>query len=227
MTRSSRSAERLKAPIVHALRGKEYVEYDNPYDVGMTGLIGFASGYRRDEEVRHAADAGHRLPLPPVLSRARAHRADRYPCRKRSATAARSELGLVGDVKATLKALLPQARPNTSDTSLLDQRASRLPQGAQGARRAGRKRPGQQHHPSAICHARRQRGRDGGCDLFLRRRNADRVGGALPRHERQAPPARLVQSRLDGERDAAGDRRAGGVPETPGRFRCPATAASP
>jgi pyruvate dehydrogenase (quinone) len=37
--------ETLKAPMVHALRGKEYVEYDNPYDVGMTGLIGFASGY--------------------------------------------------------------------------------------------------------------------------------------------------------------------------------------
>src|ERR1700753_3490799 len=38
-------AKKLKAPIVHALRGKEFVEYDNPYDVGMTGLIGFASGY--------------------------------------------------------------------------------------------------------------------------------------------------------------------------------------
>jgi pyruvate dehydrogenase (quinone) len=38
-------AERLKAPIVHALRGKEHVEWENPYDVGMTGLIGFSSGY--------------------------------------------------------------------------------------------------------------------------------------------------------------------------------------
>lgn len=35
----------IKAPIVHALRGKEHVEYDNPYDVGMTGLIGFSSGF--------------------------------------------------------------------------------------------------------------------------------------------------------------------------------------
>jgi pyruvate dehydrogenase (quinone) len=39
-------AQRLKAPIVHTLRGKEYLEYDNPYDVGMTGLVGFASGYK-------------------------------------------------------------------------------------------------------------------------------------------------------------------------------------
>ena len=38
-------AEVLKAPVVHALRGKEYIEYDNPYDVGMTGLLGFSSGY--------------------------------------------------------------------------------------------------------------------------------------------------------------------------------------
>jgi pyruvate dehydrogenase (quinone) len=36
----------LHAPVVHAFRGKEFVEYDNPYDVGMTGLIGFGSGYR-------------------------------------------------------------------------------------------------------------------------------------------------------------------------------------
>jgi pyruvate dehydrogenase (quinone) len=38
-------AEKLKAPIVHAMRGKEFIEYDNPYDVGMTGLLGFSSGY--------------------------------------------------------------------------------------------------------------------------------------------------------------------------------------
>jgi pyruvate dehydrogenase (quinone) len=38
-------AARLKAPIVHALRGKEFIEYDNPSDVGMTGLLGFSSGY--------------------------------------------------------------------------------------------------------------------------------------------------------------------------------------
>ena len=38
-------AEAVKAPIVHAMRGKEHVEWDNPYDVGMTGLIGFSSGY--------------------------------------------------------------------------------------------------------------------------------------------------------------------------------------
>ena len=38
-------AGKLQAPIVHALRRKEFIEYDNPYDVGMTGLLGFSSGY--------------------------------------------------------------------------------------------------------------------------------------------------------------------------------------
>ncbi|MGB3484899.1 MAG: ubiquinone-dependent pyruvate dehydrogenase [Mycobacterium sp.] len=43
-------AATLQAPIVHALRGKEYIEYNNPYDVGMTGLLGFASGYKAIKE---------------------------------------------------------------------------------------------------------------------------------------------------------------------------------
>jgi len=45
-------AEALKSPIVHALGGKDHVEYDNPYDVGMTGFIGFSSGYA----AMHACD---------------------------------------------------------------------------------------------------------------------------------------------------------------------------
>ncbi|HTW08304.1 MAG TPA: ubiquinone-dependent pyruvate dehydrogenase [Acidimicrobiales bacterium] len=44
-----RLAGALKAPVVHAFRGKDVIEYDNPYDVGMTGLIGFSSGYRAME----------------------------------------------------------------------------------------------------------------------------------------------------------------------------------
>ncbi len=42
-------AQALRAPVVHTLRGKEFVEYDNPHDVGITGLIGFSSGYRAME----------------------------------------------------------------------------------------------------------------------------------------------------------------------------------
>jgi pyruvate dehydrogenase (quinone) len=45
-----RLAGTLNAPIVHTLRGKEFIEYDNPFDVGMTGLLGFASGYKAIKE---------------------------------------------------------------------------------------------------------------------------------------------------------------------------------
>ena len=45
-----RLAGTLNAPVVHALRGKEFIEYDNPFDVGMTGLLGFASGYKAIKE---------------------------------------------------------------------------------------------------------------------------------------------------------------------------------
>ena len=76
-------------------------------------------------------------------------------------------------------------------------------------RRAAR----EQHHPSAVCRsawssevAARGRG------VHLRCGNADRLGGSVSAYERQAPADRVVQSWLDGQRAAAGDRRPGGYP---------------
>ena len=57
----------LKAPVVHAFRGKEFVEYDNPYDVGMTGLIGFSSGYRAMEHCDALVMLGTDFPYRPFL----------------------------------------------------------------------------------------------------------------------------------------------------------------
>jgi pyruvate dehydrogenase (quinone) len=57
----------LKAPVVHAFRGKESVEYDNPYDVGMTGLIGFPSGYRAMEHCDALIMLGTDFPYRPFL----------------------------------------------------------------------------------------------------------------------------------------------------------------
>ena len=99
-------AERLQSPIVHALRGKEHVEYDNPYDVGMTGLIGFASGYAAMKACDTLLMLGTDFPYRQFYPRAGARGADRLGGPKRWAIAARSTLGLVGDVKETLAALL-------------------------------------------------------------------------------------------------------------------------
>ena len=43
-------AGRVKAPVGHALRGKEWIQYDNPYDVGMSGLLGYGAGYEATHE---------------------------------------------------------------------------------------------------------------------------------------------------------------------------------
>ena len=65
---SWRLADALNAPIVHALRGKEHVEYDNPVRCRHDRPDRLRLGLPGDEAVRHAADARHRFSLPPVLS---------------------------------------------------------------------------------------------------------------------------------------------------------------
>ena len=71
----------LKAPVVHALRGKEHVEWDNPYDVGMTGLIGFSSGYQAMENCDTLLMLGTDFPYRQFYPAGCAHRPDRHPCR--------------------------------------------------------------------------------------------------------------------------------------------------
>ena len=74
-------AGRLKAPVVHAMRGKEFVEYDNPYDVGMTGLLGFVSGYRAMEHCDALLVLGSDFPYGPFYPEGARDRAGRRPRR--------------------------------------------------------------------------------------------------------------------------------------------------
>lgn len=105
-------AEALKSPIVHALGGKEYVEYDNPYDVGMTGFIGFSSGY----EAMHACDVlvmlGTDFPykqfLPGDVKIAQVDLRAEHLGRR-----CKLDLGVVGGVRETIKALLPKLTAKT------------------------------------------------------------------------------------------------------------------
>jgi pyruvate dehydrogenase (quinone) len=101
-------AERLKAPVVHALRGKEHVEWDNPYDVGMTGLIGFSSGYYAMRDCDLLLMLGTDFPYTQFYPTQGTHivQIDIRP--ENLGRRAPIELGLVGDVKATLEALLPR-----------------------------------------------------------------------------------------------------------------------
>ena len=101
------AAGALQAPVVHALRGKEFVEYDNPFDVGMTGLLGFSSGYRAMEHCDALLMLGTDFPyqqfypedVPVIQVDVRGeHIGRRTPV----------DIPLVGTVKDTLDALLPR-----------------------------------------------------------------------------------------------------------------------
>jgi len=99
-------ARRLKAPIVHALRGKEHIEYDNPYDVGMTGLLGLSSGYAAMKECDSLLILGSDFPYRQFFpAGARIVQLDIRP--EALGNRCPLELGLIGDVKATLALLNP------------------------------------------------------------------------------------------------------------------------
>ena len=111
--------DRLKAPMVHTLRGKEYMEYDNPFDVGMTGLIGFASGYYAMEACDTLLLLGTTFPYRQFYpSHARIIQVD--ICGERLGVRTAIDLGVIGDVRATVQALLPLLNKNI-DTAYLDQ----------------------------------------------------------------------------------------------------------
>ena len=101
-----RLARTLRAPIVHALRGKEYIEYDNPFDVGMTGLLGFASGYKAIKEADVLLMLGTDFPYsqfyPDHATVIQVDVRGRHLGRRTPV-----DLPLVGSVVDTLAALLP------------------------------------------------------------------------------------------------------------------------
>ncbi len=102
-----RIAERLQAPVVHAMRGKEFVEYDNPFDVGMTGLIGFSSGYHAMRECETLLMLGTDFPYPQFFP----EDATVIQVDVRGAQIGRRthvDIGLVGGVAETVGELLPR-----------------------------------------------------------------------------------------------------------------------
>ena len=110
-------ARTLGAPIVHALRGKEHVEWENPFDVGMTGLIGFSSGYHAMLDCDALLMLGTDFPYRPFYpAKARVAQVDRDP--GALGRRVQLELGVVGDVAETLRALTPRLKAK-SDQSFL------------------------------------------------------------------------------------------------------------
>ncbi len=110
-------AERLQAPVVHALRGKEFIEYDNPYDVGMNGLLGIRSGFEAMENCEVLLMLGTDFPYQQFYpTGAWVCQVDLRP--EQLGRRARLDLGLVGNVKDTLAALLPRLQKNADSAHL-------------------------------------------------------------------------------------------------------------
>jgi pyruvate dehydrogenase (quinone) len=110
-------ADALKSPIVHALRGKEYIEYDNPFNVGLTGLIGFSSGYYAMEDCDVLLMLGTDFPYTQFFpKKAKVIQIDIRGNQIGRRTTV--DLGLVGSIKDTLSALLPLLVAKTDRTHL-------------------------------------------------------------------------------------------------------------
>ena len=112
-------ASKLQAPIVHALRGKEFIEYDNPFDVGMTGLLGFSSGYvaimNSEVLLMIGTDFPYQEFFPQDATIVQIDLRGEQLGRR-----TKLDFGFVGDTKTTLRALLPKLEQNPHQQHLKD-----------------------------------------------------------------------------------------------------------
>jgi pyruvate dehydrogenase (quinone) len=112
-------AEKLQSPMVIALKGKEYLEGNNPYQVGLTGLIGISSGYYAMRDCDLLLMLGTDFPYQqffPESKDAQVVQVDILP--ENLGRRTRLRLGIVADVASTLTRLLPQLQPKADDSFL-------------------------------------------------------------------------------------------------------------
>jgi pyruvate dehydrogenase (quinone) len=111
-------AERVKSPVGHALRGKEWIQYDNPFDVGMSGLLGYGAAYeamhQADLLILLGTDFPYRRFLPDDVSIAQVDVRPEHLGRR-----SKLDLAVWGDAGETLRALTPRVKEK-SDRRFLD-----------------------------------------------------------------------------------------------------------
>ncbi|WP_407992134.1 pyruvate dehydrogenase [Kitasatospora sp. CMC57] len=115
-------AGRVLAPVGHSLRGKEWIQFDNPYDVGMSGLLGYGSCHQALHEADLVVLLGTDFPYDAFLPGANTVQVDHDATRLGRRTPL--ELAVHGDVAATLRAVLPLVEQKT-DRGHLDGLLSR------------------------------------------------------------------------------------------------------
>ncbi|MFE1550839.1 pyruvate dehydrogenase [Streptomyces sp. NPDC058718] len=111
-------AERIKSPVGHALRGKEWIQYDNPYDVGMSGLLGYGAAYEATHECDLLILLGTDFPYNAFLpDDVKIVQVDVRP--EHLGRRSRLDLAVWGDVRETLRCVVPRVRAKT-DRRFLD-----------------------------------------------------------------------------------------------------------
>ncbi|KOU73452.1 pyruvate dehydrogenase [Streptomyces sp. MMG1533] len=102
-------AEKVKSPVGHALRGKEWIQYDNPFDVGMSGLVGYGAAYEATHECDLLILLGTDFPYNAFLpDDVKIVQVDVRP--EHLGRRSKLDLAVWGDVKETLRCLTPRVR---------------------------------------------------------------------------------------------------------------------
>jgi pyruvate dehydrogenase (quinone) len=110
-------AEKLKAPVAYSYKAKMAIQYDNPYEVGLTGLLGIPSAFHSMHECELLVLLGTDFPYTSFMPvRNKIVQIDINP--ENLGRRAKLDLGLCGDVKDSLQALLPLISVKEDDTFL-------------------------------------------------------------------------------------------------------------
>lgn len=113
-------SEKLNAPVAYTFKAKMEVQYENPYEVGMTGLLGMPSGYYSMHEAEVLLMLGTDFPYSAFLpDDIKIAQIDIKP--ERIGRRAKVDIGLCGDVKLSIQALLRLLNPKTDDEFLVKQ----------------------------------------------------------------------------------------------------------
>jgi thiamine pyrophosphate-dependent acetolactate synthase large subunit-like protein len=208
-------ADRLKAPIAHTSLAKDFLEYDNPSNVGMTGVLGVASGYRAlmgcDTLLLLGCDFAWRQFYPENAHIVQvdidpSHLGRRHPV----------ELGVVGEVKATVAALLPRLDARTDRKFLDDCLAHHAKAVETLDKRATTGHRGKIHPQYLASLIDKHADADA---IFTAEGGLSHGLGAPPRQsQRKASYANQPDTRHDGQRHASSARREEGVPRPPGNL---------
>ncbi|MEI5007807.1 pyruvate dehydrogenase [Streptomyces sp. NPDC087659] len=127
-------AERVKSPVGHALRGKEWIQYDNPYDVGMSGLLGYGAAYEATHECDLLILLGTDFPYNAFLpDDVRIAQVDIRP--ENLGRRSKLDLAVWGDVRETLRCLTPRVRPK-NDRRFLDKMLKKHAEALEGVIKA-------------------------------------------------------------------------------------------